>query len=373
MSPEIALNYFLPAIAFAMGASIGSFLNVVIYRLPLGMRVDEPRRSFCPNCKTQIPAWLNIPLVTWLMLRGKCKWCKKEIKFRYFLVELLTAICFLAIWKLYFAEIGILGVAALWIFSALMIGATFIDIDHMIIPDSISLGGIGAGVLFSMIVPKLHGMTGIWNGLLASLIGACAGFAILWGIVLIGKLFFGQIRHAFDEPVDFVISQPNEEEQIIIELGPEIQYEWGDVFYRSWDRMDMEVTDLKFNDSPREVKNSFKIFGERFEIDGEVTDLADVKKVSGKCTRAVVPREAMGFGDVKFLAMIGAFQGWQAVLVTLMAGCIIGAVIGSVQKIFSRENKLPFGPYLALGAFIWIFAGTAIWSWYSGVWQNAFR
>lgn len=374
MSPEFALHYFLPAVAFAMGACIGSFLNVVIYRVPLGMSVGEPKRSFCPKCKKQIPAWLNIPLVTWLMLRGKCKWCKSEISFRYFLVELLTAIVFLAIWQLFFASIGIWGVIGLWIFSSLLIAATFIDFDHMIIPDSITLGGLGAGLVFSALVPALQNEKTWQSGLLAGLVGAALGFCLLWSIVLLGKLLFGQIKHEFEESVDFEISQPGgEEESIIIQLGPEHQYEWHEVFHRQWDRMDMNVTEVRFNDEVQEVKDTFKIVGDGFFIDGEKTDLGNVKKVTGKCTRAVVPREAMGFGDVKFIAMIGAFQGWQAVLITIMAACCIGAVIGSIQKIFSKDSKIPFGPYLALGAFIFVFTGAAIWNWYAGMWQGAFR
>ena len=140
MSPPFIFEFFLPAVAFAMGACIGSFLNVVIYRIPNGLSVNEPKRSFCPSCKRQIPIHLNIPLVTWLMLRGKCKWCKSPIAFRYFLVELLTAICFLAIWHHGITAVGLPGVVALWVVTALLISATFIDIDHFIIPDSITIG-----------------------------------------------------------------------------------------------------------------------------------------------------------------------------------------------------------------------------------------
>lgn len=374
MSSEFILTYFLPFIAFAMGACIGSFLNVVIYRVPLGMGVGNPKRSFCPNCKTQIPAWLNIPLVTWLMLGGKCKWCKSEIKFRYFLVELLTAIVFLAIWKLFFVSLGIGGVIALWILSALLIAATFIDIDHMIIPDSITLGGLGVGLLASVIVPAIQQEKTWQGGLLAGLIGAALGYCLLWGVVLLGKMMFGLIKHEFAEAVDFEISQPGgEDEAIIIQLGPEQKYEWQDVFYRASDRMEMDVTEVRFNDVAQEVRESFKIVGDGFVIDGVKTPLDGVKKVTGKCTRAVVPREAMGYGDVKFIAMIGAFLGWKAVLITIMSACCFGAIIGLIQKWLSKDSKIPFGPYLALGAFIFIFTGVAIWNWYAAFWHGAFR
>ncbi len=375
MSPDLILAILLPLFAFGVGASIGSFLNVVIYRVPNGLSVNEPKRSFCPECKTQIPMVLNIPLVTWLMLRGKCKWCKKPIPVRYFLVELLTGIVFLAIWMIKVPEAhtilgnyGILGeVFALWILASLLISATFIDFDHFIIPDSITIGGCGVGILLSFLVPALHGEEIWWKGGLQGILGAVAGFVLLWLVVLLGKMAFGKIRHEFDEPTDFEISQPGgDEEPIIIKLG-EHEHEWGDVFFRKWDRLETEIQELYINDEKREFKESFTVFGDGFEIDGERLEVEDVKKVSGKITKAVVPREAMGYGDVKFVAMIGAFLGWQAAVYVLFAASIIGAIVGLFQKFVAKEEwsrPLPFGPYLALGAFLWIFTGPAIWVWY---------
>tara|TARA_R110000850_G_scaffold92555_2_gene196409 strand:+ start:791 stop:1933 length:1143 start_codon:yes stop_codon:yes gene_type:complete len=369
MSPEFVFVYVLPAFAFAIGASIGSFLNVVIYRVPIGLSVNEPRRSFCPNCKTQIPMALNIPLVTWLMLRGKCKWCKTPIAFRYFLVELLTGIVFLAVWhhsvdSFAPAELG--EVIALWVLAALLISATFIDFDHFIIPDSITIGGTVVGLIASLAFPALHGEEIWWRGGLQGLLGAAVGFALLWLVVLMGKMAFGKIKHQFDEPTDFEISQPGgDETPIIIQLG-EHEYEWGDVFYRKWDRLVMETHELQFDGKPQEFE-SFFVIGDGFELNGERIELGDVKKVTGQISSAVVPREAMGFGDVKFVAMIGAFLGWQCAVFVLFAASIIGAVVGLFQKFVVREEwsrPLPFGPYLALGAFLWLFTGPAIWTWY---------
>ena len=378
MSPDLILAILLPLFAFGVGASIGSFLNVVIYRVPNGLSVNEPKRSFCPECKTQIPMVLNIPLVTWLMLRGKCKWCQKPIPVRYFLVELLTGIVFLAIWMIKVPEAhtilgnyGVLGeVSALWILASLLISATFIDFDHFIIPDSITIGGCGVGIVLSFLVPALHGEEIWWKGGLQGILGAVAGFVLLWLVVLLGKMAFGKIRHEFDEPTDFEISQPGgDEEPIIIKLG-EHEHEWGDVFFRKWDRLETEIEELYINDEKRDFKESFTVFGDGFEIDGERLDVEDVKKVSGKITKAVVPREAMGYGDVKFVAMIGAFLGWQAAVYVLFAASIVGAIVGLFQKFVAKEEwsrPLPFGPYLALGAFLWIFTGPAIWIWYLSV------
>jgi len=318
---------------------------------------------------------LNIPVVSWVMLRGRCKWCEKPIPVRYLLVEVLTGIVFLAIWMIKVPEAqtilgnyGILGeVFALWILTSLLIAATFIDLDHFIIPDSITVGGCGVAILLSFLVPALHGEVIWWKGGLQGILGAVGGFVLLWLVVLLGKMAFGKIRHEFDEPTDFEISQPGgDEEPIIIRLG-EHEYEWGDVFFRSWDRLETEIQDLYLNEEKREFKESFTVLGDGFEIDGERIEVEDVKKVSGKITKAVVPREAMGYGDVKFVAMIGAFLGWQAAVYVLFAASIIGAIVGLFQKFVAKEQwsrPLPFGPYLALGAFLWIFTGPAIWIWY---------
>ena len=170
--PDFVFLYVLPFFAFIIGASIGSFLNVVIYRVPNGLSVNEPKRSFCPDCNKQIPAHYNLPLISWLMLRGRCKWCDKPIAFRYFMVELLTGICFLALWKLAIGEMGLGGVVSLWILASLLISATFIDFDHFIIPDGITIGGTVVGIVASVAFPVLHKEEIWWRGGMQSLIGA---------------------------------------------------------------------------------------------------------------------------------------------------------------------------------------------------------
>ncbi|MDQ6765665.1 MAG: prepilin peptidase, partial [Verrucomicrobiota bacterium] len=129
---------FFSVLAFVLGAVVGSFLNVCIYRLPLDLSVNEPKRSFCPSCKKQIPWQQNLPLVSWLFLRGRCANCGSRIAFRYFAVELLTALLFLAIWRAFPWEIALVY----WLLAALLIVATFIDFEHFIIPDEITLGGV---------------------------------------------------------------------------------------------------------------------------------------------------------------------------------------------------------------------------------------
>lgn len=368
MTPETLQSVVFPIAAFVMGACVGSFLNVVIYRVPLGLSVNEPKRSFCPDCKTQIPGWLNIPLVTWVMLHGKCRWCKKPISPRYFVVELLTAVCFLAAWQAFSGTLGYGPAIAYWVLLALLIAATFIDFDHFIIPDSITIGGLGAGLVASLAFPALHGEASHWRGLWLGVVGAAAGYGLLWAVVNLGKLAFGRLRYRFDEPADWSISQPDPEENPVIKIG-EDEMEWDEVFYRDSDRLVMTVTEVEINGESID-SNELVIQGEEVRAGDRSWKLEDVKSISGQCVTATVPREAMGFGDVKFIAMIGAFLGWQAVLFTVFAASIIGAVIGLLQKFVAREawsRPLPFGPYLTLGAILWLFIGPAFMAWYLGI------
>src|SRR5438067_1326814 len=146
--------HFWSVVFFLFGCIVGSFLNVCIYRLPLGQSVVSPP-SHCPHCQYSIPWYLNVPLFTWLYLRGKCKNCGAPISVRYFLVELLTAVAFLGCWLAFGRQSA--GVAVVYcIFLAGLIAATFIDFEHFIIPDEITFGGMVVGVLLSVLVPQLH-------------------------------------------------------------------------------------------------------------------------------------------------------------------------------------------------------------------------
>ena len=393
--PETFVTVFLPIAALVMGLCVGSFLNVVIYRLPNDLSVNEPKRSFCPSCKYDIPWYQNLPVFSWLLLRGKCASCKQPISPRYLMVEALTGVCFLAIWKMFVIDFDTVDAAlnalepenrtvlamlklmapsaghvlALWILFALLISATFIEFDHFIIPDSITIGGLVVGVVAVTLVPGMLNETIWYRGLLMSLIGAATGYALLWLVVNLGKLAFGRIKYEFEDPAVWKVHQPQDADEPIIHVDGE-DTGWTDVFYRPTDRMVIDATELVINGEKREPGQAV-VFGDRFELpDGVVMKLEDVKEVSGRCTRIVIPREAMGFGDVKFIAMIGAFLGWQAVLFTVFAASIIGAVIGVGQKLVSREEwkrPIPFGPYLTLGAVLWVFAGTGLMIWYFGL------
>ena len=348
--------------AFVLGASIGSFLNVCIYRMPLNISVNQPRRSFCPHCKYQIPWHANLPLITWIVQRGKCGNCGAPIAARYVLVELLTGVLFLGAWmRVMHSAVGQLAgawvmVLPLFTFIALLVVATFIDFEHYIIPDEITLGGAVAGVLFSAAIPVLHGETGHVQGALMSLLGAAAGFGLLWLVSVLGKMAFGKKTLQWAEPRAFTWKIDGERAKMTI--GGEEMW-WDELFSTEKDWLAMDCARLELDGKTFEnieVRSQY----ERLEIGGESFDLNAVKEFSGTVRRISFRRDAMGFGDVKFMACIGAFLGWKAVLFTVMAASVIGALIGGLTIVIGRREwsaKIPFGPYLSLGALVWLFCG----------------
>src|SRR5438270_5517243 len=212
-------------VAFVLGACVGSFLNVCIYRLPLNLSVNQPRRSFCPSCKTQIPCHQNLPLVSWLVLRGRCANCGARIAFRYFAVELLTALFFLIVWKAFPWQIAV----AYWVFIALVIAATFIDFEHFIIPDELTIGGTIAGLIASTAVPPLMNTDRRLMALVASAGSAALGYALLWLVIEGGKLVFGKKRIRLEKPTSFTLTRHHDDADFVV--GDEKNL-WSDFFAR---------------------------------------------------------------------------------------------------------------------------------------------
>ncbi len=243
--------------SIVFGAMVGSFLNVCIYRLPKEESIVTPG-SHCPKCHTPIRFYDNIPILSYLLLRAKCRYCKTPISIQYPIVEALTALS--SLWL--FMTFGIsLSFIYYFMFVSALIVITVIDLYHQIIPDVISLPGIVIGVLGSLIIPQIT----FWN----SLIGMLAGG---------GSLF-------------------------LVAMG----YQW------------------------------------------------------------LFKREGMGGGDVKLLAMIGAFLGWKAVILTILLSSLIGSIIGiGIMLIKGKDFKyaIPFGPFLAFGAVISLFWGEQLINWY---------
>lgn len=358
--------------AFVLGASIGSFLNVCIYRMPLDISVNKPRRSFCPKCKYQIPWYSNLPLITWIVQRGKCRNCGAPIAVRYVLVELLTGLLFLGAWWR-ITQFGGGELPATWVlafpffvFISLLVVATFIDFEHFIIPDEITWGGAAAGLLFSAALPVLHGETSHLWGFLMALAGAGLGFGLLWVVSVLGKLAFGKKTLEWKEPQPFTWKL--EDERAKLTVGPEEMW-WDELFSSEKDELVMNCPRLEFEGKTRE-NFELRSHYERLEIDGKRHDLNDVKEFRGMVDRILFRRDAMGFGDVKFMACIGAFLGWKAVIFTVMAASVIGAVLGGLTLLIGRRDwsaRIPFGPYLSLGAIVWFFSGPELLGWWMGL------
>ena len=248
------------SIIFILGLIIGSFSNVCIYRIPKNESIVFPA-SHCPNCHTPIKAIDNIPILSFLLLKGKCRKCGEKISIRYPVVEFLTGAIYLLIFLIYGRSYQTLIYALL---SSALIIISFIDLDVQIIPDEISLPGIVIGLALSFIVPYIS--------YLNSLLGIIAGGGIIFLIALAGL--------------------------------------------------------------------------------------------------AIFKKEAMGGGDVKLSAMIGAFIGWKYIIVSLFIGFFIGAIAGILLillKIRNRDDLVPFGPFIVLGSFITLLWGENILSWYLGL------
>jgi leader peptidase (prepilin peptidase)/N-methyltransferase len=353
--------HFWSLVFFSFGCIVGSFLNVCIYRMPLGMSIITPR-SHCPHCKYSIPWYLNIPLVTWLALRGRCKNCGAPISARYFVVELLTGAAFLSCW-LAFGDAGhpfqSLPVALVYaVFLAGLIAATFIDFEHFIIPDEITLGGMAAGFVASFFLPSLQGATTLNVGMWRSFVGAVVGAATIYAILRLGKLLFGRQRVKL--PVDAKIIFTDTAVHL-----PDKEIPYEELYYRKSDVIVLRARTLELVD--RGYQDVLvRLSPSALEIGGEKIDPETVPYMEAVSAEIILPREAMGLGDVKFMGAIGAFLGWQAVIFSLMLSSMIGAAAGVTLIVMRRRqwsSRMPYGPYIALAATIWIFGGKKIMSW----------
>lgn len=360
MNPTlVAYSFVFAAFAFVLGATIGSFLNVCIYRLPLNLSINQPRRSFCPSCKQEIPWYQNIPLVSWLALRGRCANCGNKISFRYFAVELLTAIYFLAVWLLFPWAFAL----PYWIFGSLLIVATFIDFEHFIIPDEITLGGVAAGLVGSAIVPQLMRTDARLMAIVYSLDAAALGYGLLWIVLEAGKVAFGKKRIRLVEPAAFSWVRDGDDAELVV--GEEKGL-WSDYFARESDLMVLHCTRAEI-DAELLGETTLRFHYDRLLVGDSERPLETIARISGVVRELQIPREAMGRGDLKFLAAIGAFLGWPGVFFSVFGGSLAGSFVGLLSYAVGKRTwsaKLPFGPYLALGALGWMFFGPRLVHWY---------
>jgi len=260
-----ALKVFMYFYIFALGAVVGSFLNVCVARLPERKSLVRPG-SHCPSCGSPIRWFDNVPMISFAVLGGKCRNCGVSISWQYPAVELLTAVLFVLVMQRF---TNVVALIIYLVFTCSLIVVSFIDLKHYIIPDEISIPGVFIGLGLSLL--PAHWVDGqfVSGSFLNSLIGCIVG----GGLLYLTALF----------------------------------------------------------------------------------------------SLAVFKKEGMGGGDIKLMAMAGAFLGWKLVIMTIVIGSILGAVVGVtliLLRLKKRGDYIPFGPYLALGAILSLLYGDQLWAGY---------
>ncbi len=305
-------DYWFSIFAFIFGAFVGSFLNVCIYRIPRGESIVFPR-SRCPRCGEKVRFYDNIPFLSYLVLRGRCRTCQASIALQYPLVELLTAILSFLLLRRFGLSLDYVGYFG---FVAALIIVSGIDLVHRIVPDRISLPGIVAGLAFSFGASRMtpvDSLIGIISGA-GSLLAVTLGYA---GIVRLREMIRGT-KH--EEEVEKALKGLSLEE-----LKQEAALYAIDV------------------ENLRGRKALVKAIGE-------------------------AKKEGMGGGDMKLLAMIGAFLGgWRPILFVILLASFLGCAVGVPLMVMKgRDSKyaIPFGPFLGAGAIVYLLYGGEIIGWY---------
>jgi leader peptidase (prepilin peptidase)/N-methyltransferase len=330
---EDAISMAAPVMAVALGLIFGSFANVCIHRIPLELSVVRPG-SRCPGCGKAIAWFDNIPVVSWLLLRARCRKCSEPIHWRYPLVELLMGAGFLLCYIRFGTSLEAVAAASLT-FACVVL--TFIDIDYFLLPDVLTLGGLGAGLGFAVVrgveqlisAPEkdfrlaLGGFLDVPVLPLAAVVGAVAGASM----PLLARSGYSLLRRRGNN------EQPGQHEPV-----------------ESTANSDALVDEPGLADSEHHAS----VGSSDEELEEEISEAA--------------LREGMGLGDVKMLGMVGAFLGAKQALVTILIGSISGTLLAVPWLILSgkgMKTPIPFGPFLALGAVIALFAGEELSSAYS--------
>jgi leader peptidase (prepilin peptidase)/N-methyltransferase len=345
---------------------VGSFLNVCIHRMPRGESLVSPP-SHCPHCGYSIPWFLNLPLITWLYLRGRCRNCAIPISPRYFIVELLTGFAFLACWIGYGHQSALVALIYC-LFIAGLIAASFIDFEHFIIPDEITIGGAVVGFLLSLLVPALHRVESSAAALEQSILGILLGAGLVYGILRLSKLLYGRQRFELAPDTRIFFTETS------LKL-PDREIPYEEVFYRKSDTIVVQAKTVEMIDRCY-ARVQVRLSPTQLRVGNDSFKPEEVSHLEVVTDEIVVPREAMGLGDVKFMAAIGAFLGWQAVLFSLMLSAMIGAAVGLILVALKRRelssSRLPYGPYIALAAILWIFWGPQMVDWWFRLWESPF-
>jgi len=297
---------------FVLGLAFGSFLNVCIYRMPLGLSVVTPR-SACPECKHPIALYDNVPILSWLILGGRCRYCKAHISPRYLIIELLTGALFLACYWFFGPTLSTLKYCT---FAFLLLGLIFTDAETKLLPDKMTLPGLALGLVFSLLVPV--------NDLASQFLPG-----------MVNLPFSGALSMRIVSLVDSLLGAV---------LGAAFIYGAGALYLR-WRGL-----------------------------------------------------EGMGFGDVKLMAMVGAFLGMKLTVFTIFTASIAGSIFGlttvlvvwlkrthrfmkrladaqsarrrgwqSAQMVL-RYYQMPFGVFLGSMALLALFVGNQFLRWYGRLW-----
>ena len=353
--------WFWGVVVFIFGACWGSFLNVCIWRMPRDQSIISPG-SHCGSCNTPIPWYHNIPLVSFFALGGQCHKCGAKFSFRYWLVEFLNAAFWLLVWRQFQYDRGWLVVIAYCMLISMLLVGTFIDFEFYIIPDRITLGSVLIGFLFSMGVPALHQVGLHWQSTVQSFLGIVAGGLSLLMIVEFGKLAFGRLKMPLPPGTRLTIA----DNKLTI---PDDEIHWEEVFFRSSDRIRFHAATLKFQDKTFENVD-VRVSETEIEIGEQKFLQSETGKLEAITDLLIIPREAMGLGDVKLMAGIGAFVGWKPIFFILMASALLGSIVGValvILRMRELQGKIPYGPYIALATVIWLFLGPDILHWYWGL------
>lgn len=359
------MPWLLPLFFALFGACIGSFLNVVIYRLPLGLSVNEPRRSFCPTCKAPIPWYLNLPVISWLMLRGRSACCHTRISPRYWLVEVLCA----ALWAVVpyaFAAETLPVLLALCVWLSLMLASFCMDWEQMAVFPSLTVAAALCGLLVAYLAPWLmeEGALEAWEGIQISLFGAVGGFALFKLVALAGKLLFGRRKKVYETEVAWQVAQAADGEDIELRLG-DTSLLWSELFMESGNRLTLTAaTESTHAGTPAELRFSAEAL---LLPDGTRVPLESVEKLGGRCSGYAWTREAMGSGDAWLALAVGALCGWQGVVFALAGGSFIGLVMAAVNRV-GFGKPMPFGPALIAAATLWLFFGAELVALYNSLW-----
>ncbi len=365
---------FFNSMAFVLGCCIGSFMNVVVWRLPRGESLSHPP-SHCPKCGHAIRPWENIPIISWLCLRARCSSCHLPISVKYPIGEAATGLLFTALWySVYLRNLPLDIIPSYFFLGGALLAVALIDAEHWFIPNEVTYSGMVFALAMAVILPdgRLHSQqsslifTGLCNiianmdfqisayplagAVLDAVLGAAMGFALLTAFSAALRPLFGRTVRLFTKPETLLISKQG------IAIG-EKQTPWDELLDRPDDMCILHGNIIEGGKA--KGVSSVKANADAFEIDGQRNNWQERKSLKFKASRMATPSDVIGRGDVKFLAMCGAFLGADATIYILLAASVIALAYALLHSILKRKllTRLPFGPFIAIATLAWLIFG----------------